>query len=99
MFLGRVVLPDEPVWLDADREKVRALVSVWRTECRQCGTRRDDWVDERGFPLDEPAWMLEPVHCIGCDEYEKAHKQINKQKRRGMSLRFVGYLPEEEDGE
>lgn len=97
MFLGRVVGPGDPQWLDEDREKVHAVLHAGIGECANCGSREEDWRDADGFPLEEPTWMVDFVHCLGCDEIERAQRFAAEQKGRGVTVRLVPFLSDEDE--
>ncbi len=42
------------------------LVEDRNAQCPHCGTRPDDWVDDRGRPLRQPALVAEQYDCHGC---------------------------------
>lgn len=82
MLLGRVVEPGEPLWLDSDRAEALAYMNhldVERAErCPDCGTKPEDWVDERGRDLAEPALIVDisaVTSCPGCKAVEAARNQ------------------------
>jgi hypothetical protein len=85
VFLGRVVGPGEPQWLDADRDKAIWWMIHQRQACPECGTRPDEWAD------DPDAYVPEPHHCRGCEvaaqgeDYLERHR---KKYRRGTTMRL-----------
>ena len=60
MFLGRVVGPGAPAWLDTDRGYALAWKTNQRATCSGCGTRADEW-DE-----DDDAYISDHHTCEGC---------------------------------
>jgi hypothetical protein len=60
VFLGRVVAPGDPTWLDTDRELALAWQHNKRETCPGCGTRPDEWAE------DEDAYLSDHVQCQGC---------------------------------
>jgi hypothetical protein len=85
VFLGRVVGPGEPQWLDADRDKALWWLIHDRQTCKGCGTRAEEWED------DSHAYVPEPYHCRGCEVSAGAAEQFEKHRkeyRRGTSMQL-----------
>jgi len=80
IFLGRTwpnpENPSEPQWLEADYLKVMAYVDAMGELCDRCSTKEEDWVDERGFPLDVPILEVDTYRCPGCEQIEIRQKEI-----------------------
>ena len=71
IFLGRPMPgPGEPMWLPEDVDKAIAWQRDKNARCNDCGTRRDEWWDERGFPLTQPRWTVTTRRCPGCEKAE-----------------------------
>lgn len=69
MFLGRVVGPEEPLWLDDDTEAVLAFLDYEKALCSGCGHSRLESFNRRySF-----AYEAEVVRCHSCKA--KAHKE------------------------
>ena len=62
MFLGRVVEPGEPLWLDEDRDYALALHFLDAETCSGCGQSRS----ESTALENEGAYSVEPVRCHAC---------------------------------
>jgi hypothetical protein len=76
-------------WTELDREKAVDYELVLREQCPRCGTLPEEWVDEKGRPLDEP--LMTPVlrHCQGCEEVEK----MESKKPKGVKGAYVAIIP------
>lgn len=86
VFLGRVVAPGEPVWLDADRDKAVWWLIHQRQACPECGTRAEEWSD------DPDAYVPEPHHCRGCEVAAQGQDWLEKHRkshRRGTTMRLT----------
>jgi hypothetical protein len=86
VFLGRVVGPSDPLWLDADRDKAVWWLIHQRQACPECGTRAEEWVD------DDHAYTSEPHHCRGCEIAAQGEDRLQKNPkayRRGTTMRLV----------
>lgn len=68
-------------WNELDRDKAVAYERLLNEACPKCGTLREDWVDERGRPLEEPVLAAVAKHCYGCEEVERVNKAIPKMAR------------------
>jgi hypothetical protein len=87
VFLGRVVGPGEPQWLDADRNKATWWMIHQQSTCPECGTRPDEW---KGDPH---AYVPEQHHCRGCEVMAQGQADLErmykgKQVRRGTTMRL-----------
>jgi len=93
VFLGRVVGPDQPMWLDADREKAMWW-SIYKAQtCPECGTRPAEWADD----LD--AYEPEPHHCRGCEVLAQGQDHLENNRRsyrRGTTMRLTRRKPDAE---
>lgn len=87
MFLGRVVSPDEPLWLDADRDKVRAYLLDKAQRCVNCGVHSED-NDERHLPV-EP----ELYRCFVCKEAERVREDVPRDLQQGITVRLRPAAP------
>ena len=70
MFLGRVVTPGEPLWIDEDRAYALALLSYEADQCSGCGGRRSQTTD----PAMDGHFKATPIRCFGCEAVAKASK-------------------------
>lgn len=71
IFLGRPQpQPGEPYWLPEDVDKALAWQRDQNARCKDCRTRRDEWWDERGFPLARPKWKVISRRCPACEKVE-----------------------------
>lgn len=62
-----------------DRDKAVAYDELTREECPTCSTLAEDWVDDRGFPLEQPVYAAVVHTCYGCQEIEHIRSKIPKQ--------------------
>lgn len=62
VFLGRVVGPGEPLWLDEDRAWALALADVEADQCPDCG---QPW-HETSLPESEGGYRAELLRCHAC---------------------------------
>jgi hypothetical protein len=53
--------------------------------CKQCGTKPDDWSQDRF------AFVANPTRCLGCETIELEREQI-PEKEKGI---YIGLLPRE----
>ncbi len=70
-FLGRVVGPGEPLWLESDQDKAvqyeQWLIEQVEAMCPNCHTSQDDWTDPAtGRPVPDPPWETAVLECPGC---------------------------------
>ena len=69
---GRVVEPGDPLWLPDDLDAATAfeewLITERAEHCHRCGTRPDDWNDDRGIRRRVPPYVTKIVDCPGCRE-------------------------------
>ena len=72
MFLGRVVGPDDPLWLPDDREMAIAYLREKAEHCPHCGTRR-------GKPRDY--YVGQQDTCPGCELLDQEQKNIPEALR------------------
>ena len=52
-------------WSDLDRRKAIAYRDHQRTVCSSCGTRAEEWDEQRGG--DENAYLAATHKCVGCE--------------------------------
>lgn len=88
MFLGRVVLPGESLWLDEDREKMRALWIDEAERCPTCGVHESEIADEKGYPLNPPHVIPETHRCYVCEEADRVRAAVPRDQDRGISVRL-----------
>lgn len=63
MFLGRVVQPGEPLWLDEDRTWALALLEVEKDPPHRCGHYLSETLD----PANENAYTVDVLgQCAAC---------------------------------
>lgn len=62
MFLGRVVEPGEPLWLDEDRDYALALHWLEAETCSGCGQPRS----ESTAIENDGGYRIEPIRCHAC---------------------------------
>lgn len=70
MFLGRVVSPGEPQWLELDRDYAISYEQAMADVCRGCGSRRSLW------DADDMAYVGQQDHCPGCLTLDQERKNI-----------------------
>lgn len=89
--------PDQ--WDDVDAALAIAY-EQWRrldqaARCHTCGTRPEDWTDEGGHHLLEPAWDLEDVTCEGCRRRDARQEELRTAgDTAGRTVRFRAHIPE-----
>lgn len=88
MFLGRVVAPDDSLWLDEDRDKVRALLAYLAMCCTGCGIHQDDIAQPNGYPHYPPRVIPETHRCYVCEEAERLRKSIPRDQDDGVQIRL-----------
>lgn len=81
-------------WSPDDRDK-----AIWqhireRQACQACGTRPDEWDEERGGH--RYAYAAEPKRCRGCELIEAARGSVTDKDGRGIRIVLV---PNRGDGE
>jgi hypothetical protein len=72
--------------LPSDRQKVLAFRLEQALRCPQCGTRREEWVD------DKHAYVADVWRCIGCEtvEYErKAWYEDDSASAAGLKFDLI----------
>jgi hypothetical protein len=62
VFLGRVVVEGEPLWLDEDRHWALALAEVEADSCPDCGQPWSEATDSKN----EEAYRAHLVRCHAC---------------------------------
>jgi hypothetical protein len=62
VFLGRLVQPGEPLWLDDDRDWALALTEYENDICDGCGQPRS----QTTAPEAEYAYRAVAIRCHGC---------------------------------
>lgn len=80
MFLGRVVGPGEPLWLPDDADKVIAYRRWEASLCGTCRTRKADWLDADGLPLDPPPYQPVAHRCPGCADVARLNRHLGEMK-------------------
>ncbi|WP_327337403.1 hypothetical protein OG384_14985 [Streptomyces sp. NBC_01324] len=68
MFLGRVVAPGEPLWIEEDRAWALALAEVEADTCPDCGQPWSEATD----PVNEFEYRAELIMCHSCATSAKA---------------------------
>lgn len=87
----------EPLWLPEDLDKLHAVFADRSARCGRCGTYPDDWVDEGGFPLAEPAYMPEVQRCHGCRRIELKRDSVPpKEKGVYVTLEAAEWVDDED---
>jgi hypothetical protein len=87
VFLGRVVYPGEPQWLERD-----ALAAVWwQTEqsrrCQECGQNLDESMDKDNAY----AYKAEPLWCHGCRAVHRAAVKMSGSNAKENPLAGTRY--------
>lgn len=80
-------------WTESDREKALAWQELDRQTCRRCGTRPDEWKDNRY------AYHTAIRVCSGCEVMERGETEFNDpalKKMRGKQLIMVQGPPNAE---
>lgn len=83
MFLGRPVRPGDPQWLPTDRELALAWQRNKAQTCAGCGTRADEWDEDR------EAYISDQHYCPGCAALAGERDNIPEQDGKPVP----GYLP------
>jgi hypothetical protein len=83
-------------WNELDRDKAVAYDTLTREECPHCGTLREDWVDENGFPLEQPMWAAVARTCYGCEDLERIRSQV-PDKLKGVHVFLIPFSDLDED--
>jgi hypothetical protein len=76
-------------WDLDDRDKALWWLIHKRQACPNCGTRPDEWDEDRGG--DMHAYEAQPYHCRGCEVQAQGEEWFEKhrtQMRRGTSMRL-----------
>lgn len=81
IVLGRVPLPDEPLWLPDDLEWALAYEGYLASICNRCGTRHADWRKPDGRP-DPDAYVAVPTRCPGAEALAIADNDIPENERQ-----------------
>lgn len=79
MFLGRVVEPGEPLWLEDDTESALAWMQYLGTLCSGCGHPATETMNE----ADDGAWEAVPVHCFACAARDAEKRQVQQAAAGG----------------
>ena len=90
MYSGRTVKPGEPLWLEDDREVADAVLLLDAETCPRCGTRDDEWQDEKGEPY-VPEYKATERKCWGCVAIESKQAEVESRQppqRRGIYVRL-----------
>lgn len=85
------------MWTDEDQDKVHALLQERMSVCSRCGTRPEDWVDEKGMPLAEPVYETTTRRCHGCAEISREQETI-PPKEKGIAV-VLTLRKEDDDGD
>jgi hypothetical protein len=84
-------------WSSEDIERVLAF-QLYKSEiCPQCGTKDEDWVDDKGRALDEPVYEAATVRCFGCQQIETLRDSIPSGQKGVYTIakrRQIGKTPE-----
>lgn len=75
-------------WSEDDQDKALAFEEVKSEVCPQCATRESDWVDDEGYPLDDPRFQPVTHRCHGCAEIAKLKRTIPDDEE-GIFVLFV----------
>lgn len=92
MFLGRVVGPQDPQWLDTDRGYALAWQLDKAATC-SCGTRADEWETDR------EAYVGATHYCRGCDISSMQQADLPKDPHGRPLPGFHAYLEPRERAE
>lgn len=68
-------------WDPDDQDKALAWMIAQNEVCPRCGTRNEDWVDERGHYRMPPVMEAIPIRCYGCAETDRVEESIPKEQR------------------
>ena len=77
-------------WPEDDQDKTIAWLLAKREVCDLCGTKESDWVDERGWPLQDPPLTPVAHKCHGCAQKEQFRKANYKDGTpSGVTIIFM----------
>lgn len=71
-------------WSELDQDKALAWVRRQAEFCRGCGTRREDWLNDRF------AFVAESEICPGCEVMEQEKSNVPKESK-GVHIRLVPF--------
>lgn len=80
-------------WTQADRDKALAWQEMHRQTCQRCGTRPDQWKEDRR------AFHTEVRVCPGCEVMERGQEEFEDpaiKNLRGKQLIMVQGAPRDE---
>lgn len=63
-------------WPEDDQDKAIAHLLHGRSQCGQCGTNPQDWVDEEGIPVEPVPYVAEAIRCYGCSAIAEVRQDI-----------------------
>lgn len=100
VFLGRIVGPGDPTWLEDDREKALWWMIHENERCPNCGTRHEEFDRAAGGDPHAYEWKLR--HCRGCEILAQGTDSLDRQRkagslRRGTTVRLQPTPPAEPD--
>lgn len=83
-------------WSQDDRDKAIWAYVRDRSTCRHCGTRPEEWDEDRGG--DRRAYYAVERRCLGCEQIQAKSDSLPADQGRGM---YVGLkaTPEAHRGE
>lgn len=67
------------MWTDSDYELLAGWLIEQEERCPRCGTRRDDWMDSEGHPLEVPHFHADLDECLGCTALGRQTDQARKK--------------------
>lgn len=75
-------------WLADDRDKAIWAYVRDRSTCRHCGTRPEEWDENRGG--DRRAYYAVERRCLGCEQIQAKSDSLPADQGRGM---YVALTP------
>jgi hypothetical protein len=100
-YCGPIGLPHSRFlsWDPVDQDKAIAWALHKGQQCKQCGTFPDEWLDEKGMPVDPPPYMAGSEICLGCAELDAKRKELPDGRETQYRLHLRPWRPQEPDSE
>lgn len=77
VFLGRVVAPGEPLWLEDDTVAALEWIDYLASLCKGCGQPLAECMDE----ANDGRYETVPVHCFACAARDAENRDVAKARR------------------
>jgi hypothetical protein len=76
-------------WDEEDQDKAIAWSIEERSRCSRCGTKPQDWLDERGRVLEPPPYRATDRRCYGCATLDSHREEIPGDLRSSVDAYLV----------